>query len=109
MGTHTLFSSAYHPQTDGQTEHQNRMIEQVIRALVYEDKTWLECDPILELVVNSAIAEATGMLPAYFTFGQRLGMPVDCLDSMHPVQAAQDQVKHWEAIKQLAFKRLLQA
>ena len=99
MGTHTLFSSAYHPQTDGQTKWQNRMIEQVICALAYESKNWLECMPMVELVVNSATAEVTGMLPAYFTFGQRLQMPVDCLDGMHPAQAAQDQVKHWESIK----------
>ena len=38
--------------------------------------------------MNSAIAESTGMSPAYVTFGQRLRMPVDCLDGMHPVQAA---------------------
>ena len=40
---------------------------------------------MVELVVNSAVAEATGMSPAYFMFGQRLRMPVDCLDGMHPV------------------------
>ena len=61
------------------------MIEQVIRALDYEGKNWLECVPMFELVVNSAVAEATGMSPAYFTFGQHLRMPVDCLDGMHPV------------------------
>ena len=27
LGMRTLFSSAYHPQTDGQTEHQNHTIE----------------------------------------------------------------------------------
>ena len=85
------------------------MIEQVILALAYEGKNWLECMPMVELVVNSAVADANGMSPAYFTFGQHLQMPVDCLDGMHPVQAAQDQVKHWETIKQLAVKRLLQA
>ena len=61
------------------------MIEQVICALMYERKNWLECMPMVELVVNSAVAKATGMSPAYFTFGQHLRMPVDCLDSMHPV------------------------
>ena len=45
--------------------------------------------------MNSAVAELTGMSPAYVMFGQHLRMPVDCLDGMHPVQAAQDQVKHW--------------
>ena len=43
---------------------------------------------MVELVVNSAIAESTGMSPAYVTFGQHLRMPVDCLNGMHPVQAA---------------------
>ena len=45
------------------------MIEQVICALAYEGKNWLECVPMVELIVNSAVTEATGMLPAYFTFG----------------------------------------
>ena len=57
----------------------------MICALAYEGKNWLECVPMVELVVNSAVAEATGMSPAYFTFGPRLRMPVDCLDGMHPV------------------------
>ena len=57
----------------------------MIRALAYEGKNWLECVPMVELVVNSAVAEVTSMSPAYSTFGQRLRMPVDCLDGMHPV------------------------
>ena len=40
---------------------------------------------MVELVVNSAVVEATDMLPAYFMFVQSLQMPVDCLDGMHPV------------------------
>ena len=57
----------------------------MINALAYEGKNWLECVPMVELVVNSAVAEATGMLPAYFMFRQHLRMPVDCLDGMHPL------------------------
>ena len=57
----------------------------MIRALAYEGKNWLEFVPMLELVVNSAAAEATGMSLAYCASGQHLQMPVDCLDSMHPV------------------------
>ena len=57
----------------------------MICTLAYEGKNWLECVPMVELVVNIAVAEVTGMSPAYFTFGQRLRMSVDCLDGMHPV------------------------
>ena len=61
------------------------MIQQVIRAIAYERKNWFEFAPMVELVVKSVVAEVTGMLLAYFTFGQHLRMPVNCLDSMHPV------------------------
>ena len=60
----------------------------MIRALAYEGRNWVECLPMVELVVNSAVVESTGMSPAYVMFGQCLRMPVDCLDGMHPVQAA---------------------
>ena len=57
----------------------------MIRALAYEGKNWLECVPMVELVANIVVSEATGMSPTYFMFGQCLWMPVDCLDGMHPV------------------------
>ena len=51
------------------------MIEQSICALAYEGKNWLECVLMVELVVNSAVADATGMSPTYFTFFPCLQMP----------------------------------
>ena len=59
----------------------------MIRALAYKGGNWVECLPMVELVVNSTIAESTGISPAYATFGQHLWMLVDCLNGMHPVQA----------------------
>jgi hypothetical protein len=37
LGTHLIRSSAYHPQTDGQTERVNQIIEDMIRACVLTD------------------------------------------------------------------------
>ena len=65
----TLFSSAYHPQTDGQTEQQNCTIEQVIQALAYEGKNWVSCLTLVKLAINSAVAELTGMSPTHVTYG----------------------------------------
>ena len=57
----------------------------MIRALAYKGRNWVECLPMVELVVNSAIVESTCMQLAYVMFGQCLRMTVDCLDGMHPV------------------------
>ena len=59
----------------------------MICALAYEGRNWVECLPMVELLVNSAITESTGMSPAYVMFGRWLRMPVDCLNGMHPVLA----------------------
>ena len=59
----------------------------MIRALACEGRNWVECLPMVELVVSSAIAESTGMSLSYVTFSQHLQMPVVCLSVMRPVQA----------------------
>ena len=102
-----LFSSAYDPQTDGQTEHHNCKIDQLVRALAHKEYNWVECLMLVELVLNNAEAELTGMSPAHVTYGQSLQMPIDHLDGMYPVQGAQDQVQKWEEIKDSVWRKLL--
>ncbi|PHJ24262.1 transposon related, partial [Cystoisospora suis] len=47
-------STAYHPQTDGQSERTNQTIEQMIRcALLGNDKGWAKVLPLLEFAYNS--------------------------------------------------------
>ena len=45
------------------------MIEQPVRALAYEGYNWMECLTLMELALNNAVAELTGMSPAHVIYG----------------------------------------
>ena len=57
-------STAFHPQTDGQTERQNSTMEQYLRAYCnFEQSNWVENLPMAEFAYNNAINASTGMSP----------------------------------------------
>jgi hypothetical protein len=59
-------STAYHPQTDGQTERQNQTLEQYVRAYVnYEQDDWVTWLPLAELAYNNSVHASTGVTPFY--------------------------------------------
>ena len=52
MGTKLKFSTAYHPQTDGQTEVVNRSLGNLLRYLIGENgKTWESILPVANLLI----------------------------------------------------------
>ena len=54
LGTQLIRSSAYHPQTDGQTERINQILEDMLRACVLSySKKWDECLPLAEFSYNN--------------------------------------------------------
>ena len=57
-------SSTDHPQSDGQTEITNRILEEMLRSVVnYTQDDWDECLPDIEFNYNSAPSISTGMSP----------------------------------------------
>src|SRR3954447_12737621 len=66
-------SIAFHPQTDGQTERTNQVLEQVLRNYTtYEQDNWDELLPFTEFVYNNSANSATGFSPFYILFGQEV-------------------------------------
>ena len=57
-------STAFHPQTDGQTERQNQTMEQYLRAVSnYEQDNWAELLPRAEFEYNNSVHASTRMTP----------------------------------------------
>jgi transposase InsO family protein len=55
LGTKLLHSSTYHPQTSGQTERVNQILEDMLRACVLKfPRKWDECLPLAEFSYNNS-------------------------------------------------------
>jgi hypothetical protein len=64
LGTHLIRSSAYHPQTDGQTERVNQIIEDMLHACVLTDgPKWDKNLPVAEFSYNNSYQESIKMSP----------------------------------------------
>lgn len=71
LSTKLAMSSAYHPQTDGQTERANRTLEGMLRAFVNVHQTdWDTLLPTIEFVYNNSKQASTGFSPFFLNFGQ---------------------------------------
>ncbi|GJP41219.1 hypothetical protein CLOM_g889 [Closterium sp. NIES-68] len=70
FGTKLQFSSAYHPQTDGQTERVNQTMEQLIRTTCTDPSTWEKSLPLLEFAYNNATSATTNQSPFFLNYGQ---------------------------------------
>ena len=66
LGTRLNFSSAYHPQTDGQSEIANLTILDLLKAYVTEvdqSSQWEKYLPLLEYAYNNTVHTSTGKAP----------------------------------------------
>lgn len=71
-------STAFHPQTDGQTERMNRIIEDCLRHYVNSNLTnWDTLLPQMEFAINSAWQESIRCTPFYANYGYHPRSPLD--------------------------------
>ncbi|KAL4324042.1 hypothetical protein GQ457_11G007640 [Hibiscus cannabinus] len=91
QGTELCMSSAYHPQTDGQTEALNRCLEMYLRCVAEEDPSkWEHHLPWAEYWYNTAYQSSAGMTPFKALYGRDPPAMIDYLDQ----GSKNDQVHH---------------
>jgi hypothetical protein len=79
LGTKLLHSSAYHPQTSGQTERVNQIIEDMLWACVLEfPQKWDESLPFAEFSYNNSYQESVKMAPFEALYGRQCCTPLNC-------------------------------
>ena len=77
MGTKLDFSSAYHPQTDGQSEIVNGTILDLLKCYVADRQTqWEKYLPLMEFAYNNTIHSSTGKAPFEVIYGKPLLLPI---------------------------------
>src|SRR3954462_9925419 len=78
MGTHLSFSTAYHPQSQGQVERVNQVLEDMLRAYVISfGKKWEESLPFVELSYNNCYQASLKMAPFEVHYGRKVSNPFE--------------------------------
>ncbi|KAL0544115.1 hypothetical protein IC582_019226 [Cucumis melo] len=77
MGTRLDFSTAFHPQTDGQTERLNQVLEDMLRACALEfPSSWDSHLHLMEFAYNNSYQATIGMAPFEALYGKCCRSPV---------------------------------
>ncbi|KAK8942809.1 hypothetical protein KSP39_PZI009568 [Platanthera zijinensis] len=77
LGTDLRYSTAYHPQTNGQTERVNHIVEDMIRCYILDyGGAWDERLRLMEFAYNNSYQESLQMAPFEALYGRRCRTPL---------------------------------
>nr|GEV57759.1 hypothetical protein [Tanacetum cinerariifolium] len=77
LGTDISISTAYHPETDGQSERTIQTLEDILRACVIDfGKGWVKHFPLCEFLYNNSYHASIKAAPYEALYGQKCRSPV---------------------------------
>jgi hypothetical protein len=80
LGTKLLFSTTYHPRTDGQTEVVSRTLSTILRAILKTNlKLWEVYLPHIEFAYNRSVHSTTKVSPFQVVYDFNPRAPIDLL------------------------------
>lgn len=78
LGIESRFSTAYHPETDGQSERNNQSMIHYLRGFVnHLQNDWAQFLPAAEFAANNAESATTGVSPFLANYGQHPRMGIE--------------------------------
>jgi hypothetical protein len=112
LGTRQSFSTSFHPQTDGQTERMNRVLQDMLRHYTspYQDD-WDTKLASAEFAVNNAWQESVQNTPFFLNYGQHpftpvtLGVSAKVPSAVQYAQNFQERIAHAKTCLQAARDR----
>ena len=77
LGTRLNFSTAFHPQTDGQSERTIQTLEDMLRAVVLDrGGSWESALPLIEFAYNNSFQATINMAPYEALYGRKCRSPL---------------------------------
>jgi hypothetical protein len=107
LGTQLIRSSSYHPQTDGQTERINQILEDMLRAsILHFDKSWDKCLSLAEFSYNNSYQASLKMAPFDALYGRRCRTPLNWSEAGKRTLFGPKLVKEAEERVQVIYREL---
>jgi hypothetical protein len=89
LNVKSTMSMAFHPQTDGETEHVNQELEQYIRVFCnFQIDDWVDFLPFMEFAHNARSHSATGksLFQVWYSFQPTFIPPVNFATTIPTVE-----------------------
>ena len=107
LGVHSSLSTAFHPQSDGQTERTNRLVEDYLRHYVNASQdNWDDLLSVAEFAINNAWQESVQATPFELNYGQHPLNPLSlATDKSGPEEPQQPSVQAFHARMSTAMRK----
>ena len=109
LGVELLYSTAYHPQTDGSSERTNQTTEIALRFYIHTlDRItdWPKVLPRIQALLNNMSSSTTTKTPNELSYGFKLNRPLDLMTANQP--SPQPKLARLEAADAISFAQMQQ-
>jgi hypothetical protein len=109
-GTKLRMSTSYHPETDGQTEVFNRVLEQYLRSFIHNKPSqWSKFLAVAEWSYNTSVHSSTGFSPYQITFGKEPPSIPQYLQGSSPIEVVDTMLDSCQQLIDKLRRNLLKA